>query len=397
MSILCAGLTYEHVPIGVLERLAVPDEQRPDLLRRLRDAPGVDGVFLLATCNRLEFYADGDTRAPAALERALDWHPLVRREVCAVEHLCSVAGGLESMALGEREIAGQLRRAVRAAAESMSPELHRLVRTALRAGRRVRAETDLGTAGLSLAGAGMDLAVRYLHGLAGRAVLVIGAGEVGRAVARRARALGAGRILIANRGRTAADRLAAEVGGVVAGDLSQGPLPRCDLMVTAVRAPEPVVTAGRVTGPAFVLDLGLPRNVAPEVRTLPGVRVADIEDLGRHLAGRGLPEEVERARAIVAEEVAAHLTEGHERAAVPLITALRGQAGQVVADEVVRLHRRLPGLDERARRETETAIRRVAGRLLHEPTIRAKRLSATPGGARYLDALAHLYGLEETT
>ena len=414
MTIICVGTNHHTAPIELLERLAVAAGDLPELLERVRARPGIGAALALSTCHRLEFYLESELPSgevvrvvteqlgsPAGLAECVR----VWREASAVEHLFSVACGLDSMVVGEQQIVMQIRAAARTAAATMGPELTRLVDAALRTSKRARSETDTERVGGTLVAAGLDIAAHQLARLAGLTALIVGAGTVARTAALRLRDDGVARILIANRSRANAARLAGAVGGEV---VEFGRLPDAlavaDLVVTAIRTARPVLSARDLraarqhTGDRgmFVLDLGMPRNVDPGCRRIPGVAVIDLQELGRRLADRDVGDGAETTRVIVAENVASFMAARPEPTASALIAALRARARDIVEAELGRMQRRLPGVDERVLAETTATVHRIVGKLLHEPTLRAKEFSAAPDRACHLQALAELYGVTTT-
>jgi glutamyl-tRNA reductase len=217
---------------------------------------------------------------------------------------------------------------------------------------------------------------------------------------------GAQRVVIANRTPSHARRVATAVGGaaIPLAELPQA-IPSADLLISCTGAVGHILDADMVAAaqvergnrPLVVVDLALPRDVDPTVRDLEGVTVIDLETLAGALAGSDHAADVEAARGIVADEVAAFL--GWQRAAsvAPTVVALRGMAEEVVVAELTRLAGRAPDLDDRTRTEIETTVRRVVDKLLHAPTVRVKQLAEEPGGQSYADALTRLFDLDPKT
>ena len=419
MTIVNVGVSYRTAPAGVLEQLAVQPEEQTGLLARLHAMSAIDEVFVLSTCNRVEVCAA--TRRPAAeTARAMagvlaDHGPMPVSDVlrlahihfdgAAAEHLFSVTCGLDSMAVGEEQIVAQVKAAQRAAAAAgtTGAALTGLIEAALRASKRARTETAIGTAGVSLARAGLGLAQAYLGGeLAGRHAVVAGTGSVGKLAARLLSEAGTGRLSIASRSEAKAAELAAAVGGR---PLPAASLPAAiadaDILVAATGAAAPTGRAQDVQAvrthvghrPLFVLDLGMPPDVEPSVGQLAGVALVNLTALGRHLATAGIPGGLPRARTIVSAEVAAYLARQEQAAAAPVIAALHAQIRQLADAELARLHDRLPGLDEEQRAATAATVHRILRKVLHRPTVRAKEFSADPDGPAYLEALRQLFDL----
>jgi glutamyl-tRNA reductase len=417
MSVLVIGLSHRTAPVSLLERAALGGEAVTKLLTDLVAGEHALEAVVLSTCNRVEIYADVDKFHAGVAEMsellarhagtALDGltpHLYVHYEDRAVAHLFSVACGLDSMVVGESQIVGQIRTALRLAQEAGTAgrSLNELTQQALRVGKRARTETGIDRAGRSLVTAGLDEAARVLGPMAGREVVVVGAGSMSALTAAVGGSRGA-RVTVANRTLAHAERVAATVGGRAAplADLAEL-LVAADVVVSCTGAVGQVLGADAVARaqeqragrPLLLLDLALPRDVDPAAREIAGVTVVDLETLAAVLADHEHAADVEATRGIVAEEVAAFL--GWQRAVsvAPTVVALRGMADEVVRAELVRLSGRLPDLDDRARAEIEQAVRRVVDKVLHAPTVRVKQLAEEPGGQSYADALGKLFGLD---
>jgi glutamyl-tRNA reductase len=168
-----------------------------------------------------------------------------------------------------------------------------------------------------------------------------------------------------------------------------------DILVTATGAAAPVVLAEQVRAsrPLFVLDLGMPPDVDPAVGRLAGVTLVDLTALGRHLAGRAVPDQIPQVRAIVAAEAAAYVNQQEQAVAAPVIAAMHAQIRQLADAELDRLNDRLPDLSDQQRAETAATVHRILRKVLHRPTVRAKEFSTGPNGRVYLDALRELFDL----
>jgi len=245
--------------------------------------------------------------------------------------------------------------------------------------------------------------VRALGPLTGRSVLVVGAGSMGALAGATLRRAGVGTVVVANRSPENAARLATSLEGRGVGlDALTEELVAADVVVASTGAtglvvPHAVVAeavAQRNGRPLVILDLALPRDVEPTVRTLPGVTLVDLEALQAALGDIGVGTGVEDAREIVTEEVGAFLAWQKTSRVQPTVVALRSRADQVVAAELARLSSRLPALGAVERAEVEQTVRRVVQTLLHTPTVRVKELTEAPAGLSYADALRELFGLD---
>ncbi|MGW4109415.1 glutamyl-tRNA reductase [Actinosynnema sp. NPDC004786] len=420
MSVLVVGLSHRTTPVPVLERVAVADADRGKVLDQLLSAPSVSEAVLLSTCNRVEVYAVVETfhggmnevvevlAHQAGAEPAdLFEHLYVHYSAAAVEHLFSVAGGLDSMVVGEAQILGQLRTAYNAADERgvVGRTLHELAQHALRVGKRVHTETDIDHAGASVVSEALSDAATALGGLAGRRALIVGAGSMGGLAAAHLRRAGIGEVVIANRTPANGERLASALraDGVPAGstglDALADAVADADVLFACTGSVGTVVGAEHIGDrapdrPLVVCDLGLPKDVDPAATLLDNVRVVDLETLQRRLSDAPTGQGTLRAAEIVAEEVRAYLAGQRSAGVTPTVTALRKRAAEVVDAELLRLDSRLPELPAPVRDELAKTVRRVVDKLLHTPTVRVKELAAAPGGAGYAEALRELFGLD---
>ena len=443
MSVLVVGLSHRSAPVPVLERAAVNGDALGKLLRDVFHAEHVAGTFTVSTCNRVEVYAEVDkfhagvsvicemlARHSGVALPELTPHLYVHYEDRAVQHLLSMTCGLESMVVGESQILGQVRRALALARkhQTIGRTLDDLGTLALRTAKRAHTQTGIDRAGANLVTVGASLAAARLATRAatpddaapaatpddaaplhGRTVLVVGAGSMSALAVATAARLGAAGIVVANRTRERAERLAAPVGGSTAELHDLGPaLAAADLVISCTGAAGLVITADMVTAalgerqpaggtrPLVLLDLALPRDVDAKAGQLPGVTVIGLEslqDAGASLAASQAGD-VAAVRAIVAEELAARASARHAARVAPTVVALRAKAVEVVEAELARLAGKLGEIDDRARAEIAQAMHRVMDKLLHAPTVRVKELAGSPGGDSYEAALRVLFDLD---
>ncbi|MEU4273120.1 glutamyl-tRNA reductase [Streptomyces sp. NPDC026092] len=431
MSLLVVGLSHRSAPVSVLERASLAADTQAKLLQdTLAAEPAAEGA-VLATCNRIELYADVDKfhAGVAELSTLLAQHSgvgleeltpylYVHYEDRAVHHLFSVACGLDSMVVGEGQILGQIKDAL-----ALGQDLHTagrllndLFQQALRVGKRAHSETGIDRAGQSLVTFGLQQladGADVESWAKGKRALVIGAGSMSSLAAATLARVGVSEIVIANRTAARADRLVqilTEPGGtgvaaravemVAVGD----ELTRADIVVSCTGATGLVLTgdavetamAGR-TAPLALLDLAMPRDIDAAAHRMPGVRLVDIESLAEASADAPMAADVDQVRSIVSDEVAAFGAAQRAAHITPTVVALRTMAADVVAGEVARLEGRLPDLDDKQRAEITQTVRRVVDKLLHAPTVRVKQLASEPGGAGYADALRTLFDLDPET
>ncbi|MCU1592604.1 MAG: glutamyl-tRNA reductase [Frankiales bacterium] len=417
MSVLVVGISHRSAPVSLLERVTVGVGEA-GVLQQLRTTGPVGEAVVLATCNRVEVYADTEgfhagvdavsdllARLSGVPLDELSRHLYVHWETQAVLHLFTVAAGLDSMVVGESQILGQLRRAYATARgdDTAGRVLHELFQRALRAGKRAHAETGIDEAGRSLVTVGLEHAASAVGQLAGCEALVVGAGSMAALAGTTLRRLGAARIVVANRTPEHARRLATSLDGESIGleDIEEA-IAAADIVVSCTGATGLVLDAGTVERgvksregrPIALLDLALPRDIDESVRDLPGVTLIDLAGLQDVLRSTETGADVEAARAIVTEEVGTFLGWQMASRVAPTVIALRSRADEVVAAELDRLEARLPELDDRSRTELEATVRRVVEKLLHTPTVRVKELTDAPEGLSYAEALRELFGLD---
>ncbi len=411
MSILVVGVSHKTAPVELLETLALDPEGVQKLIADVASSEHVTEAAVIATCNRLEIYANVDRfhgsveelsgllvdRAARPTHQLLP-HLYVHYDDGAVSHLFAVASGLDSMAVGEGQILGQTREALRGGQElgTVGPALNSLFQQALRVGKRAHTETDVDHAAPSLVQAALAQAVGESIDLADRRVLVVGAGSMaGLAVATVLRH-GARDVVVVNRTGERAERLAEEY-AVRAASLGQlqAELERADLVLTCTGAKDLLIAPEMVPARSVTLiDLALPHDIDPAVAERSDVTLVSLAQLAATLDDTFEGGELDGVREIVAEEVAAFLSARRQANIAPTVVALRGMATAVVEAELERLDARVPTLDPATRAEIADTVRRVAEKLVHRPTVRVKELAADGEKVSYATALAELFSLD---
>lgn len=424
MSVLIVGLSHRSAPIDVLEQVCVHPAGAASLTQRVHAGQHVEEALVLSTCNRLEVVAEAGTFHGALAEvgdalcavsglsrEELTPHLYVHHDERAVAHLFSVASGLDSMAVGESQILGQLRDALADAQRSdhVGPVLNPLLQQALRVGKRAHAETAIDEVSRSLAGLALDRARGVLGDLSAVRAVVVGAGAMsGLAVSRLLRA-GSRDVTVVNRTDGRSARLA-EIHGVRAARWEElwTLLGSADLVLTATGAVGHVVEtadlaaararAGRTGAPQVLLDLALPRDVDPGVDRLSGVRLWGLSELQREGVGEEHGAATDAAlravQQLVDQEVAGYLVDRRAARLGPTLAALRDSAARVVDAEMARLDQRLPHLAGDERAELRRTVQRVVDKLLHTPTVRVKQLQRHQGPGDYAHALRELFDLD---
>jgi glutamyl-tRNA reductase len=407
--------------LPVLEATTVPPARMSKALHDVAGRDHLNEVVIVSTCLRTEVYAVASRfhGAMSDIRNFLSaWGGIAPEEFsdqlysyydeAAAAHLFRVAAGLDSAVLGESEILGQVGDAWEAARnESVSgPVLANLFRQALEVGKRVRSQTAIARGTTSLSQAAVALAAAELGSLAGKTTLVLGAGEMGEAMAQAlAGALDDGSLLVANRTWSRATQLAARCGGrAIQWSALPAALVQADVLLASTGAQEVLleaadlepVLASRRGRPLLIVDIAVPRDVDPAVGTLPGVTLLDMDDLtaSAAVAMAGRRQEVPRAEAIIAEEVERYLDVAAQRHVAPLVAALHDRGEQIRTAEMARFGRRLTALDPFQAAAVEALTKGIVAKLLHEPTVNVKSGAGTPAGEQLAQGLRQLFELD---
>lgn len=411
MSLLLVGVSHRTSDLALLERMAAPVDERRKVLRELLELDHVLEATLLSTCNRVEayvhlakFHPGLDEVVAYLAERAgdrredfLDEYE-VAYDVDVARHLFRVAGGIESMVVGERQIAMQVKDAMEEARDEGTARrmLQRLFRQAVRVGRRLRNETTVSEGASSM----VDVALAALE--ADEAVpdrpdtVIVGAGKIGALAADR---LGSrGRMQVWNRSADKAERLADRHDALVADDLAAA-LATADLVVCTTGAATPLVTPDlvgpRPDRPLVLLDLAMPHNVDPACADLAGVRVIGLEQVRTAADGRLRDEVMAEALDVLDEEVAGFAAWVSAIEVEPTIRALRRRAERIRREEHERLAGRLGGLDEDQCNAVDALTQGIVNTLLHVPTVRLKERADEGKAQVVVDGLRELFDLHD--
>ena len=419
-TLLALGVSHKTAPLPVRERLALPEGRAVSVLRELVGHADVHEAVAISTCNRTEVYlvasdpVEAESATLAVLARQAGIRPTELfgaiyslRDADAVRHLFEVAAGLDSMIVGEAEVQGQVKRAYELAlVEGVTgPVSNRLFRDALAAGKRVRTETSISRAHVSVSSVAVELARAALGELDTRSVLVIGAGENGELTARALHERGVDTVFVANRRYDRAIGLAQRFGGhAVRFEELPSQLIEADIVVSATASPHQIVgreeleqvEAQRSGRPLVLIDIAVPRDIDPSVRDLPGIALYDMDDLQRAAARNLSVREAEaaKARLLVDEDVEAFDRWLASLDVVPTISALRGRGEQVVEQVLRENESRWESLSEADRERLGVLARAIVNRMLHEPTLRLKGSVEDEASYVYVHTLRELFGLE---
>ena len=405
MTIHVLSADHRYAPLDDIARLSGAADLGPTLMRSL---PHARGVMVLRTCNRVTIYVDAPASADPhtikdAVERELATASHAQREDVHLRHLWgrdglvdlfSTAAGLESMVIGEREIAGQMRRAARTAWEdgTLSCDLGRAAERASATSRRVATETGLAGAGRSVVAVGLDMAAAHLGPWADASVLIVGTGAYAGASVSALQALGASEVSVySTSGRAREFAQGRGIGWVSAADLPTA-LEHADLVVTCRGLGSPVLTRdmAAASGPTVVLDLALMRDTESSVASLSNVTLIDLPTIQASVPAADA-DALTRARAIIDEEVSSFERGLGARSMDPVVRHLRSRVFRIVEEEIDRLGEGPLSTEDAAR-----ALRHLAARLIHNPTVMARRAGEESQQERYLEALGVVLGIDET-
>ncbi len=419
MSILVIGLSHQTAPVDVRDRVAVPSSEALTALESLLALETVDEGALISTCNRTEAYTV--TRDPDASRNEvvgflcdrsgmtvdeLDTHLFVHGDTEAVRHLFSVASGLQSMIMGEPQIAGQVKEAGSLALESgcSSRVMNRLFRSAVEASKRARTETEIAAGAVSVSFAAVELARKIFGDLSNTTALVLGAGEMSELTARHLAENGVTDLLVASRTASRAEELAQAVEGKALGwDAAIEDLHRADIVISSTSAPHHILRQEQVASAMqrrrnrqmFLIDIAVPRDIAPDVGEIYNVLLYDIDDLqavvGENIQKRS--EEGEKARAIVEEEVHSFNAWLASLDVQPAVVALRKAFHEIMMAELERA--KLTDLTDEQQERVALLLRQFTNKLLHAPTTRLKASAEQGDGAAHVDTLIELFSLSD--
>jgi len=416
MRLQILGLNHNTAPVEIREQVVFAGDEVGRALERLTEIQGVDEAVLLSTCNRTEFYVLTSDSGRAKLQ---DWLHDERNldpvfgdtlftldEDDAIRHIFRVACGLDSMVLGEPQILGQLKDAVRTAQQSgaVGKHLHRLFQHTFSVAKKVRTDTEIGANPVSVASAAVSLAQQFFAGFSQHTALLVGAGVTVELVAKHLSRKGLGRLFVANRDLERARNLASKYGGYAV-PLSEleGTLPEADILITSTASPEPIVSyrqlksaiALRKHKPIFAVDIAVPRDIAADAAELDDVYLYTVDDLDKVIQeGQDNREAAAiEANRILDEEISRYLGIERAKQANPVITALR-EHGETIRDEVIAQARRRSAKGVDTDEVIEFATAALMKKLLHNPSVRLREAGESSEDD-IIEAARVLFGIDK--
>jgi len=420
MHLLLLGVSHKTAPLDLREKLDFSSRDVGAAVEALAARSSAAESVVLSTCNRSEIYIAGDA-LDAAREEIIrflsDYHQLPAEsftphlfsfsEADVAQHLFRVAAGLDSLMVGEPQILGQVKDAFQAAAERRctGPVLRKLFDWSFNVGKRVRSETALGEGAVSISYAAVQLAKKIFGRLGGRRVLVVGAGEISTLTAQHLRAQGVAEVAITSRTAAHAQALATDVGGHwVPWEGLLNALASADIIVTATGSQRPIITKADIESaierrrdPLFIIDVAVPRDVEASVSEIEQVFLYNVDDLQSivHENMSKRASEIERAEAIVREELVRFAAWQKSRGAIQTVVALRDRFDAVRRAELQRLDPKLASLPPETRALFDQLTRLIVEKLLLDPTEQLKALPDEETQAAYTEAINRLFRLRD--
>ncbi|MDP9191439.1 MAG: glutamyl-tRNA reductase [Acidobacteriota bacterium] len=398
-SFFLVGLNHRTAPVDVRERLSVGENKLAEVTQSLTHLPSVGGACVLSTCNRVEILVS--STADDAVDSVIDWlaryggtprevlepHLYIQRGSDAVAHLFRVTSGLDSMIVGEPQIAGQVKKAFGGA--TLDAPLQQLFEQTMHVAKKVRSQTGIGEHAVSIPYAAIELAKKIFGDLTGLRVLLLGAGEIGELTAEHLAAQHVRQIFVANKTYERAVELSRRFGGsaVQFGSFEEQ-LAECDIVIASTGAPHYVIEPAQVMRALearsqrglFLVDLAVPRNIDPAIANIDGAYLYDVDDL-QHVADAN--RELRRCKAARAEEIVLAEVRSFRRRlamedAVPTIVELQQRVDELRAAELEKCLRKIGPLRTEQREAIEQLSLRMMNKILHHPIVQLKEPSHEP-------------------
>ena len=420
MALILVGLNHRTAPVGVRERLSIPDQKMTEVLGSLRRLAGVEGASLVSTCNRVEVIVSAASED--VIESLVDWlgdragtvrgeleqYLYVLRHIDVVQHLFRVVSGLDSMILGEPQIGGQVRHAFQCAvdSETLDSLLGQVFEQTMRVGKKVRTDTGIGEHAVSVPYAAVELAKKIFGDLHGLQVLLLGAGEMGELTAEHLHQQNVRQVFVANRSHDKALELARRFDGqAVLFDAIEGHLAQCDIVIASTAAPHYVLEPEHVTRALdsrrmrnlFLIDLSVPRNINPSVSEIDGAYLYNIDDL-QSVADTNL--ELRQKKAVVAEQIVVREVESFRKRllaqdAVPTILELHERLETIRSAELEKCLRRMGPMTPEQRSAIEQFSTQMVNKILHYPILQLKETEQEPQEREFLRrTIRKMFGLQ---
>jgi glutamyl-tRNA reductase len=420
MHLIVAGLNHKTAPLDIREKCAFTKIQVRDIYRELKTSDSIDGAVLLVTCNRTEIYAAAKDIPEGfdVLIKLLQPHAESDRACFSqyiyqyahhqtVAHLFAVTAGLDSMILGEQEILGQIRDAYQTAVDAQAEDslLNMLFQAALHTGKKVRAETGINRYPVSVSSAAVELCREIFGTLDATQVLVVGAGDSGGLTVKHLIDNGVRSVIVSNRSYDHALEMALAVGGrAVHFDGIADELANADIVISCTAAPHPVIRSdncgetlqARKGREIVMIDIAVPRDIAPELADIRGVFLYDIDDL-QNVVEKNYKERLQaahKARSIIEQDALKFTEKLASFPLVPVIQSLKHYAEGVTEAELAKALAKLTGMSEREQSVISSLAHGLVNKLLHAPIAKMKEKSINNQGHLYVDVIQDLFDLQ---
>lgn len=418
MYILLAGISHKTAPVELREKMALQGKSLKEAYDELKQSKVLEGMVILSTCNRTEVYATARVlergvqelkgfffRRLGLPQEELDKTLYTPNCEEAVLHLFRVAAGLESMVIGETQVLGQVKDAYLMAVEEGASDavLNTLFQKAIYVGKKARTDTGLDRHAVSVSYAAVELAKQVFGSLTGRTVLVVGAGEMSELAVEYLKANGVSSVVVSNRSYERARCLAERFGGeVLPFDRLGAYLNHADIVISCTAANHYVLKTEDIKEwiatreiPLLLIDIAVPRDIEPEVKSLPGVYLYDIDDL-RNIVDANLLERMKAAKqaeAIVREQLEEFNDWLGTLYVIPVIKALRQRGEDVKEREIKRALNRLGDYSPRQEKIIRSLASSIVNQLLHFPVIKLKEMAVDSQGHVYAEVIKNLFQL----
>ena len=421
MNILLIGMNHKTAPLEIRERLSLACGDDITQLQDIMKIPRIQEVMYLATCNRVEVFANTlDIDDTVEKLKAFIFHHgnlsaedmekclYIHYDQDAVRHLFRVASSIDSQIMGEPQILGQVKEAYRFSVENNATGiiLNKIIHHAFRVAKRVRTETGIASNAVSVSYAAVELAKKIFGSLKGKTILLVGAGEMSELAARHLINNGVERIIIANRTYARAVQMAESFHGVaVEFDALPEHIGAVDIVISSTGAPGYVITAPIIEAALrrrknrllFLIDIAVPRDIDPAVDDIDNVYLYNIDNLQDIVDSnvKSRKKEAQRAQAIIDEEVIKYQDWRNSLAVVPTIISLREKMDAIVKGELARSGAWMRNMTEEEQQNIEMMARSIINKILHDPITGMKEESRDQSARPYIAAVRRLFGLDD--
>ena len=418
---MLVGVNHKTTPVEIREKLAFNQAKLEASLEELVSSPEIIENIILSTCNRVEIYArvENTDRGIQLLQDFIcDYHSISQGNLdqyfysfCdnqAVEHLFRVSSSLDSMVLGEAQILGQVKDAYSTARSfsSTGMVLNQLFEKAFNVAKKVREETGISERGVSISSAAVELAKKIFEDLENHSVMLVGTGEMAELAAKHLISYGVKTVYVASRTYERAAALAQTLNGCALDfEAFKEEMHKADIIITSTAAPTFIIQKEmmekaiqkRKNKPIFLIDIAVPRDIAPEVNELENVYLYDIDDL-QNVVNANMEErqkEAENAMDIIKHEVTKFNNWFSTLDAVPTIVEMRNRAEGMRKTEVEKNLKNMDHLSTDDKESIHLLTQSIVNKILHKPTINLKKKTQSQDGHIYLKAIRHLFHLDD--